>query len=173
MEAADTEARGPVDAVTEVVEELGEGVAESDTALEYPESLLAYFGTGTIRHTGAVAPGTSWAASGTYVLNALLWLSYGLSCSSWSGILLAGLIECTVVARIQAESAPSRGGAQEGSVGSKRRVTVRSVRLDGLRVPHVRGGGREKARGCVVVSVSVPSFPLNMPFRTVLLLEST
>jgi hypothetical protein len=58
-------------------------------------------------------------------------------------------------------------------VGSKRRVKVRSVGGGGGGGPHMHGGGREKARGCVVVSVSVPSFPLNMPFRMVLLLEST
>lgn len=37
----------------------------------------------------------------------------------------------------------------------------------------MRGGGKEKARGCGAVSVIVPSFPLSIPFRMVLLLEST
>lgn len=172
-EAADTEKYGPVDAAEVVGEELDEGVEESDPALEYPESLLEYFGAVTTRHNGSAVAGTFWATSGTYVVNALLWLSGGLPCSSWSGILRAGLVECTVVARIQDESAPSRGGAQEEFVGSKRRFSVRSIGAEGTRVSQVLGGGREKARGCVVASVRVPDFPLNKPFRTVLLLENT
>ena len=71
-----------MDAVEGAGEELGEGAGESDPALEYPESLLAYFGAGTARHNGASAAGTSWAASATYVFNALLWLSYEVPFSS-------------------------------------------------------------------------------------------
>lgn len=73
-------------------------------------------------------------------------------------------MECTVVERILAVSAPSLGGTHEASAGSKRRVRVARVdasvgsvhrvgvaRVEGggeggdLRL--VRGGGRQKARG--------------------------